>query len=78
MARNRRVREFVYELRKDFNTGNADGFQDYQQLKAQGRLPLRARGTIDVPGGPGIGVTYVQERIDAATTRLAVLEAVAA
>jgi O-succinylbenzoate synthase len=41
-------------------------------------IEVSARGTIDVPGGPGIGVTPVQERIDAATTRLAVLEAVAA
>ena len=41
-------------------------------------IEVSARGTIDVPDAPGIGVTYVQERIDAATTRLAVLEAVAA
>jgi o-succinylbenzoate synthase len=41
-------------------------------------IEVSARGTIEVPTGPGIGVTYVQERIDAATTRLAVLEAVAA
>ncbi len=41
-------------------------------------IEVSAGGTIAVPDGPGIGVTYVQERIDAATTRLAVLEAVAA
>lgn len=34
-------------------------------------------GTIAVPTAPGIGVTYVQERIDAATTRLAAFEATA-
>lgn len=37
-------------------------------------IEVSPRGTIDVPDAPGIGVTYVQERIDAATTRLAVLE----
>jgi o-succinylbenzoate synthase len=41
-------------------------------------IEVSPRGTIDVPNEPGIGVTYVQERIDAATMRLAVLEAVAA
>jgi O-succinylbenzoate synthase len=41
-------------------------------------IDVSARGTIDVPDAPGIGVTCVQERIDAATTRLAVVEAVAA
>jgi o-succinylbenzoate synthase len=35
-------------------------------------------GTIAVPTAPGIGFTYVQERIDAATIRLAVLEPAAA
>jgi O-succinylbenzoate synthase len=37
-------------------------------------IEVSARGTIAVPDGPGIGVAPVQERIDAATTRLAVLE----
>jgi o-succinylbenzoate synthase len=41
-------------------------------------IEVSRRGTISVPDAPGIGVTYVQKRIDAATTRLAVLEAVAA
>jgi o-succinylbenzoate synthase len=41
-------------------------------------IEVSAAGTIGVPDGPGIGVTYVQERIDAATTRLAVLEPAAA
>jgi o-succinylbenzoate synthase len=40
-------------------------------------IEVSASGTIAVPTAPGIGVTYVQERIDAATTRLAVLEAAA-
>jgi O-succinylbenzoate synthase len=37
-------------------------------------IEVSPRGTIAVPTGPGIGVAHVQERIDAATTRLAVLE----
>ncbi len=37
-------------------------------------IEVSSSGTIQVPDAPGIGVTYVQERIDAATTRLAVLE----
>jgi o-succinylbenzoate synthase len=37
-------------------------------------IEISPRGTIDVPDAPGIGVTHVQERIDAATIRLAVLE----
>ncbi len=37
-------------------------------------IEVSAQGTIAVPTGPGIGVAPVQERIDAATTRLAVLE----
>ena len=41
-------------------------------------IEVSSRGTISVPTGPGIGVHHVQERIDAATTRLAVLEAVTA
>jgi O-succinylbenzoate synthase len=41
-------------------------------------IEVSARGTVAVPSAPGIGVTYVQERIDAATTRLAVLEPAAA
>ena len=41
-------------------------------------IEVSSRGTIHVPDGPGIGVTYVQERIDAATVRFTVLEAVAA
>ena len=41
-------------------------------------IEVSAQGTIEVPTAPGIGVTYVQERIDAATTRLAVMESVAA
>jgi O-succinylbenzoate synthase len=41
-------------------------------------IEVSAHGTIAVPTAPGIGVTYVQERIDAATTRLAVLEPAAA
>jgi len=40
-------------------------------------IEVSSRGTIAVPSGPGIGVTHVQQRIDAATTRLAVLEAAA-
>lgn len=41
-------------------------------------IDVSPRGTIAVPTAPGIGVTHVQERIDAATTRLAVLEPAAA
>jgi O-succinylbenzoate synthase len=41
-------------------------------------IEVSPRGTIAVPDAPGIGVTYVQERIDAATLRLAVLEPAAA
>ena len=41
-------------------------------------IEVSPQGTIAVPTSPGIGVTYVQARIDAATTRLAVLEPVAA
>jgi O-succinylbenzoate synthase len=41
-------------------------------------IEVSSRGTISVPTGPGIGVQHVQERIDAATTRLAVLEPVTA
>lgn len=41
-------------------------------------IVVSPRGTISVPDSPGIGVTHVQERIDAATMRLAVLEGVAA
>jgi O-succinylbenzoate synthase len=37
-------------------------------------IEVSPRGTIAVPEGSGIGVTHVPERIDAATTRLAVLE----
>jgi len=37
-------------------------------------IEVSPRGTIAVPAGPGIGVTPVQERIDTATHRLAVLE----
>ena len=37
-------------------------------------IEVSPRGTIAVPTGPGIGVCPVQDRIDAATTRLAVLE----
>jgi O-succinylbenzoate synthase len=37
-------------------------------------IEVSSRGTIPVPTGPGIGVVHVQDRIDAATTRLAVLE----
>ena len=37
-------------------------------------IEVSSRGTIAVPTGPGIGVTHVPERLDAATTRLAVLE----
>src|SRR4029434_4269213 len=32
-------------------SSNADGFRDYQQLKAQGRLPLRVRVTIRIGTG---------------------------
>src|SRR5687768_7495937 len=38
-------------------------------------IEVSPSGTITVPEAPGIGVTLVQERIDAATTRLAALEA---
>ncbi|MGH9347175.1 MAG: o-succinylbenzoate synthase [Vicinamibacterales bacterium] len=41
-------------------------------------IEVSPNGTIHVPDAPGIGVTHVQERIDAATTRLAVLDPVAA
>jgi O-succinylbenzoate synthase len=41
-------------------------------------IEVSPRGTIHVPTGPGIGVRHVQERIDRATTRLAVLEPAAA
>ena len=41
-------------------------------------IEVSAQGTIRVPQAPGIGVTHVQERIDAATIRLAVLEPAAA
>jgi O-succinylbenzoate synthase len=41
-------------------------------------IEVSSRGTIDVPTAAGIGVTHVQERIDTATTRLAVLEPAAA
>ena len=37
-------------------------------------IEVSAQGAIPVPTAPGIGVTHVQERIDAATTRLTVLE----
>jgi O-succinylbenzoate synthase len=37
-------------------------------------IEVSSRGTIAVPTGPGIGVTPVRARIDAATARLAVLE----
>jgi O-succinylbenzoate synthase len=37
-------------------------------------IEVSPQGTIAVPTGPGIGVIPVQERIDSATTRLAVLE----
>src|SRR5918993_5109842 len=50
-------------------SSNADGFRDYQQLHAQGRLPLRARVTIRIGTGDnsetaieriitGLGVKY--------------------
>jgi predicted amidohydrolase YtcJ len=50
-------------------SSNADGFRDYQQLKAQGRLPLRVRVTIRIGTGDnseaaieriisGLGVKY--------------------
>src|SRR6185436_2684216 len=52
-------------------SSNAEGFRDYQQLKAQGRLPLRARVTIRIGTGDnsetaieriitGLGVKYDQ------------------
>jgi predicted amidohydrolase YtcJ len=52
-------------------SSNAGGFQDYQQLKAQGRLPVRARVTIRIGTGDnseaaiekiigGLGVKYDQ------------------
>jgi predicted amidohydrolase YtcJ len=52
-------------------SSNADGFRDYQQLKAQGRLPLRVRVTIRIGTGDnseaaieriitGLGVKYDQ------------------
>src|SRR5688500_3154818 len=52
-------------------SSNADGVQDYQQLKAQGRLPVRARVTIRIGTGDnseagieriitGLGVKYDQ------------------
>jgi predicted amidohydrolase YtcJ len=52
-------------------SSNAEGFRDYQQLKAEGRLPLRARVTIRVGTGDnseaaiekiitGLGVKYDQ------------------
>ncbi|HUF69444.1 MAG TPA: amidohydrolase [Longimicrobiales bacterium] len=52
-------------------SSNADGFRDYQQLHAQGRLPLRARITIRIGTGDnseaaferiitGLGVKYDQ------------------
>jgi O-succinylbenzoate synthase len=37
-------------------------------------IEVSSTGTIPVPAAPGIGVTHVQERIDAATTRLAALQ----
>jgi O-succinylbenzoate synthase len=37
-------------------------------------IEVSAQGTIAVPTGPGIGVSHVPERLDAATMRLAVLE----
>jgi o-succinylbenzoate synthase len=40
-------------------------------------IEVSPRGTIAVPTGPGIGVRPVQDRLDAATIRLAVLEAAA-
>ena len=52
-------------------SSNGDGFRDYQQLRAQGRLPLRARVTIRIGTGDnteaaieriitGLGVKYDQ------------------
>ena len=52
-------------------SSNADGFKDYQQLKAEGRLPLRVRVTIRIGTGDnseasieriitGLGVKYDQ------------------
>jgi O-succinylbenzoate synthase len=38
-------------------------------------IEVRPDGTIPVPEGPGIGVTLVQDRIDRATERRAVVDA---